>query len=51
MTNSTTNRSDVYSKITDKIVADLEQGGRWLWMRPWNTDHRRRQDHPATEAP
>jgi antirestriction protein ArdC len=38
MTNSTTNRPDVYSKITDKIVADLEQGVR-PWMRPWNADH------------
>jgi len=28
MTNSTTNRPDIYSKITDKIVADLEEGVR-----------------------
>jgi len=25
MSNTTTNRPDVYSKITDKIIADLEQ--------------------------
>ena len=31
-------RADVYSRITDKIVADLEQGVR-PWMKPWNADH------------
>lgn len=29
---------DVYSRITDKIIADLEQGVR-PWMRPWNAGH------------
>lgn len=29
---------DVYSRITNKIVADLEQGVR-PWMRPWSTTH------------
>jgi antirestriction protein ArdC len=29
---------DVYSRITNKIVADLEQGVR-PWMRPWSVDH------------
>jgi antirestriction protein ArdC len=29
---------DVYSKITNRIIADLEQGVR-PWMRPWSTDH------------
>jgi antirestriction protein ArdC len=38
MSNTTTNRPDVYSKITDKIIADLEQGVR-PWLRPWNADH------------
>jgi antirestriction protein ArdC len=28
MTNSTPKRPDIYSKITDKIIADLEQGVR-----------------------
>jgi antirestriction protein ArdC len=28
---------DVYTKITDRIVADLEQGVR-PWMRPWSAD-------------
>ena len=29
---------DVYSRITNKIIADLEQGVR-PWHRPWNADH------------
>ena len=29
---------DVYSRITDKIIADLEQGVR-PWHRPWNAEH------------
>jgi antirestriction protein ArdC len=31
-------RPDVYSRIADKIIADLEKGVR-PWMRPWNADH------------
>jgi antirestriction protein ArdC len=33
-----TNRPDVYSRITDKIIAELEQGVR-PWLKPWNADH------------
>jgi antirestriction protein ArdC len=29
---------DVYSRITDRIVASLEQGVR-PWHRPWNAEH------------
>ena len=29
---------DVYSRVTDKIVADLEQGVR-PWMKPWSSEH------------
>ena len=29
---------DVYNRITNKIIADLEQGVR-PWMRPWSTEH------------
>ena len=28
-------RKDVYTRVTEKIVADLEQGVR-TWMKPWN---------------
>ncbi len=31
-------RPDVYSRITDKIIADLERGVR-PWMKPWSADH------------
>jgi antirestriction protein ArdC len=33
-----TTKSDVYSRITDKIVAALEQGVR-PWHQPWNAEH------------
>lgn len=38
MGTSTTTRPDVYSRITDRIIADLEQGVR-PWMKPWSADH------------
>jgi len=31
-------RRDLYQDITDKIVAQLEQGIR-PWLKPWNTEH------------
>lgn len=31
-------RSDIYSRITDRIVTDLEQGVR-PWMKPWSVAH------------
>jgi antirestriction protein ArdC len=31
-------KKDVYSRITDKIIADLEEGVR-PWMKPWNAEH------------
>ena len=30
-----TEKQDVYTRVTNKIVADLEQGVR-TWMKPWN---------------
>lgn len=38
MTTTTTARPDVYSRITAKIITDLEQGVR-PWFKPWNTEH------------
>lgn len=32
------NRADVYARVTDKIVADLERGVR-PWLQPWNAEH------------
>ncbi|MEW8026888.1 MAG: zincin-like metallopeptidase domain-containing protein [Candidatus Thiodiazotropha endolucinida] len=38
MTKNSATRQDVYTRVTDKIVADLEQGVR-PWMKPWNAEH------------
>lgn len=35
---ATTNRADLYTRITDKIIADLEQGVR-PWFQPWSAEH------------
>ena len=32
------NRKDVYTRVTDRIIADLEKGTR-TWMKPWSGDH------------
>ena len=37
-TQSNTNHPDIYSRVTDKIIADLEQGVR-PWLKAWNADH------------
>ena len=31
-------RTDVYTRVTNKIIADLEQGVR-TWIKPWNAEH------------
>ncbi len=31
-------KADVYTRVTDKIVADLERGVR-TWFKPWNAEH------------
>lgn len=33
-----TERKDVYNRVTDRIIADLEKGVR-SWMKPWNAGH------------
>jgi antirestriction protein ArdC len=38
MSNEHAERKDVYSRVTDRILADLEQGVR-PWMKPWNAEH------------
>ena len=32
------NRKDVYTRVTDRIIADLEQGVRTR-MKPWSAEH------------
>jgi antirestriction protein ArdC len=31
-------RKDVYTRVTDRIISDLEQGIR-TWMKPWSVKH------------
>src|ERR1700742_504073 len=31
-------RNDIYTRVTNKIIADLEQGVR-PWLKPWNAEH------------
>ena len=38
MSNDTHQRQDIYSRITDQIVASLEQGIK-PWTQPWNAGH------------
>lgn len=38
MSTKSENRQDVYTRVTDKIIADLERGVR-TWMKPWNAEH------------
>ena len=43
-------RGDIYTRITDKIVADLERGVR-PWMQPWKAGcQRRRKIRPVGGA-
>jgi antirestriction protein ArdC len=34
----TTTRIDLYTRVTNAIIADLEQGVR-PWLKPWNAEH------------
>jgi antirestriction protein ArdC len=38
MSGPNTGRGDAYSRVTAKIIADLEKGVR-TWLRPWTTGH------------
>lgn len=37
-TTTTTNRTDIYTRVTNQIVAELERGVR-PWMKPWSVNH------------
>ena len=37
-TTTVTRRADVYSRVTDRIVQELERGTR-PWLKPWNAEH------------
>ena len=34
-----TEKQDVYSRVTDKIIADIE-GGNLTWLQPWQAGHK-----------
>jgi antirestriction protein ArdC len=36
--NTATSHQDIYSRVTDKIIADLEQGVR-PWLKPWSVSN------------
>lgn len=36
--NTSISRTDIYTRVTERIVADLEQGVR-PWIEPWSTEH------------
>ena len=38
MTNQNFNHKDVYTRVTDRIIADLEKGIR-AWLKPWSVEH------------
>jgi antirestriction protein ArdC len=35
---ATNPRADLYSRVTNRIIAELEQGVR-PWLKPWNAEH------------
>lgn len=37
-TTTKTDRKDVYTRVTERIIRDLEQGVR-SWMKPWDAEH------------
>ncbi len=37
-TTAPADRKDVYTKVTERIISDLEQGIR-PWMKPWSAEH------------
>ncbi|MGQ4878887.1 ArdC-like ssDNA-binding domain-containing protein [Billgrantia sp. LNSP4103-1] len=38
MTRNSAAKTDIYTRITDKIITDLEQGVR-PWIKLWNAEH------------
>jgi antirestriction protein ArdC len=38
MSKPTHTRADVYTRVTDKIIADLARGVR-TWLKPWSASH------------
>ncbi|MCA9067252.1 MAG: DUF1738 domain-containing protein, partial [Planctomycetaceae bacterium] len=36
--NKKANREDIYTRVTDAIIRQLEEGVR-PWLKPWNAEH------------
>lgn len=36
--NTSADRKDVYTRVTERVIADLEKGVR-TWMKPWSAEH------------
>jgi antirestriction protein ArdC len=34
---TSTQRSDLYTRVTERVVADLERGGARPWLKPWTS--------------
>jgi len=49
MTRKTKIQVDVYTRVTDKIVAELEKGVR-PWMKPWSVKHAVSTARPITAS-
>ena len=41
MSTATTPRIDVYTRVTNRIIEELEQGVR-PWLKPWNAEQKTR---------
>jgi hypothetical protein len=50
MSNTTHPRTDVYARVTDRIIADLEAGVR-PWLKPWKTVDLVHSLQPKANAP
>jgi antirestriction protein ArdC len=37
-TSTSTPRADLYTRVTERVIADLDNGVR-PWLKPWNADH------------
>lgn len=44
MTTATTPRVDVYTRVTARIIEELERGVR-PWLKPWNAEHAAARSH------
>ncbi|MDX1969450.1 MAG: ArdC-like ssDNA-binding domain-containing protein [Planctomycetaceae bacterium] len=38
MTTAATPRADIYTRVTDRIIEELERGVR-PWLKPWHAEH------------